>query len=174
MEENFTVTRPQDFVPYMTFLKFLCTNVPANNVIVERVWKTMDEIACCMLEDFKRPETYWEDARRYSGYIYNRISPTRELEKGPWENPLATHYKGFRDSNLKHLSIPFFKDVLALYRRIRGKDSIMVIKRIEKYFVVSEKTIFMASGFINQILDNGLLLTRFRSTNSEHTIIWKI
>ena len=75
-----------------------------------------------MLEDSKRPETYWEESRKHAGYIYNRIPPTRKPGKGPWKSPQAACYKRCRGSNLKHLSILFGIDVLAFVPKDKREE----------------------------------------------------
>jgi len=134
---------------------FTCTNTPENNAIIERVWRTVDEMACCMLEDSKKPEPYWEEARKHSGYIYNRIPPTRKPEIGPWENPQAAYYRGCRDAKS---SISLFHLVLMcwpLYLRTNEKESIMVIKLKNVCFVDLKKNTYMDFAYTNLILMNG-------------------
>ena len=69
---------------------FTCTNTPENNQFIERVWGTLADMTTCMLEDSQRPEAYWEEARKHSQYIYNRVPATRKPEVGPWLSPQTT------------------------------------------------------------------------------------
>ena len=91
---------------------FTCTNTPENNQFIERVWGTLADMSSCMQEDSKRPEPYWEEARKLSQYIYNRVPATRKPDVGPWSSPPKIYCEMSRDTRLKHLTIPFVMDVM--------------------------------------------------------------
>jgi hypothetical protein len=94
--------------------KFTCYNTPENNAIIERVWRTIAEMAIAMLADSDLPEPFWEEARKLAVYIYNRIPPTREPEDNSiWQSPNDAFYQLPTHSSLKHLTIPFGSKVIA-------------------------------------------------------------
>ena len=47
---------------------FTSYNTPEQNAIMDRVWRTLGELATCMLLDAGLPETYWQEARQYAVY----------------------------------------------------------------------------------------------------------
>ena len=63
-------------------------------------------MATCMLIDADLPETYWEEARRYAVFIYNRLPPSRKPNVGPWEAPMELLYKTSATQLYKHFK-PF-------------------------------------------------------------------
>ena len=81
---------------------FTSYNTPEQNAVIERVWRTLGEMATCMLLDADLPETYWEEARRYSVFIYNRLPPSRKPKVGPWEAPMERLYKSSATPIYKH------------------------------------------------------------------------
>ena len=81
---------------------FTSYNTPEQNAVIERVWRTLGEMATCMLLDADLPETYWEEARRYSVFIYNRLPPSRKPKVGPWEAPMELLYKSSATPIYKH------------------------------------------------------------------------
>jgi hypothetical protein len=94
--------------------QFTCYNTPENNSIMERVWRTIAEMAIAMLVDSGLPETFWEEARRHAVYIYNRVPPVREpTDNSAWMCPNERYYGTSRTSSLKHLTIPFGAKVVA-------------------------------------------------------------
>ena len=41
---------------------FTSYNTPEQNALMERVWRTLGEMATCMLLEAELPETFWEEA----------------------------------------------------------------------------------------------------------------
>lgn len=54
-----------------------CSYSPETNSKIERVWRTIHDMATAMLLQMKLPEQYWELAQRHACLIYNNIPPTR-------------------------------------------------------------------------------------------------
>ena len=54
------------------------------NGTAERAWKTLFEMARCMLFKYNLPKTLWTYAVRYAAYVRNRCY-SRQLEKTPFE-----------------------------------------------------------------------------------------
>ena len=50
-----------------------CAYSPENNGLIERTWRTISEGSIALLLTANLTEPYWEEARRISGYIRNRI-----------------------------------------------------------------------------------------------------
>jgi hypothetical protein len=61
---------------------FTSANTPEQNALIERVWRTLGEMATCMLTEAKLSEVFWEEARRYAVFIYNRLPPARKPPAG--------------------------------------------------------------------------------------------
>ena len=53
----------QQYTPY---------NTPELNAIIERVWRTLMEMATAMLLSSDLPDSYWEYAILWAAYVYNR------------------------------------------------------------------------------------------------------
>ena len=85
---------------------FTSYNTPEQNALMERVWRTLGEMATCMLLDAELPETFWEEARRYATFIYNRLPPARKPKVGPWQSPQELTFKVSSTPMLTHLK-PF-------------------------------------------------------------------
>jgi len=54
-----------------------CSYSPETNSKIERVWRTIHDMATALLLQKKLPEQYWELAQQYACLIYNNIPPTR-------------------------------------------------------------------------------------------------
>ena len=54
-----------------------CSYSPETNSKIERVWRTIHDMATALLLQKKLHEQYWELAQRYACVIYNNIPPTR-------------------------------------------------------------------------------------------------
>ena len=99
---------------YNVTQQFTCYNTPENNSIMERIWRTLAEMAIAMLVDSGLPETFWEEARKHAVFIYNRVPPVREpTDDSPWMSPQERYYGTARNASLKHLTIPFGAKVIA-------------------------------------------------------------
>ena len=46
---------------------------------MERIWKTIAEMAIAMLVDSGLPKNFWEEARKHAVYIYNIVPSVHEL-----------------------------------------------------------------------------------------------
>jgi hypothetical protein len=55
-----------------------CPHTPEQNMIIERVWRTIGESAIAMLLTANLSETYWEEARKTACYVYNRSPGAHE------------------------------------------------------------------------------------------------
>jgi hypothetical protein len=53
---------------------------PQHNAIVEKWFLTNGELSRCQLSQFNMEEEFWEDARRHSTWLYNRVPPTRVIQ----------------------------------------------------------------------------------------------
>ena len=96
-----------------------------NNAIIDRIWRTIAEMAIAMLADSGLPEPFWEEARRLADYIYNRIPPTREpTDKSLWQFSNDAFYQLPTHSSLKHLTILFGSKVIAFIDKVKrlGKN----------------------------------------------------
>ena len=79
-----------------------CPYTPEQNMVIERVWRTIGESAIAMLLTASLSEPYWEEARSTACYIYNR-SPGAHIDlhpKSPFEqyydmSPHVLHFKIF-------------------------------------------------------------------------------
>jgi len=83
-------------------LKTTCPHTPEQNMVIERVWRTIGESAIAMMLTSNMSETYWEEARKTACYVYNR-SPGAHDETSsisPYEQyygiqPQVSHLKIF-------------------------------------------------------------------------------
>ena len=63
-----------------------CSYTPETQAIIERLWRTITELASTMLSVARLPEPYWEEATKYSAFIYNNIPASKSLDgKSPTE-----------------------------------------------------------------------------------------
>ena len=79
-----------------------CPHTPEQNMIIERVWRTIGESAIAMMLTASLSEMYWEEARKTACYMYNRSPSTYEvnLTTSPYESyfgtvPSVSHLKIF-------------------------------------------------------------------------------
>ena len=75
-----------------------CPYIYEHHGKIERIWRTIDDMARCMLIERKLDEEWWEAARDTAAYIYNRVV------NGHNDVPPFTQLYGTRDS-LSHLRI---------------------------------------------------------------------
>ena len=68
-----------------------CPHTPEQNMIIERVWRTIGESAIAMLLTADLSEPYWEEARKTACYLYNR-SPSAHTETNPL-SPYESYFK---------------------------------------------------------------------------------
>ena len=76
---------------------------PETQAVIERLWRTVTELATTMLLAAQLPEPYWEDATEYARLIYNRTirnTSTPGVRKSPEEmysmtKPTMKHYQPF-------------------------------------------------------------------------------
>ena len=59
-------------------LKTTCPHTPEQNMVIERVWRTIGESAIAMLLTAELSESYWEEARKTACYVYNRSPGAHE------------------------------------------------------------------------------------------------
>jgi len=59
-----------------------CPYTPQLNVVIKRIWSTITEAAIALLLTAELPETYWQEARKCAGHLYNR-RVCAHLEKYP-------------------------------------------------------------------------------------------
>ena len=78
-----------------------CPHTPEQNMIIERVWRSIGESAIAMLLTADLSESYWEEARKTACYLYNR-SPGAHSESNP-VSPYEQYY-GIRP-HLSHLRV---------------------------------------------------------------------
>ena len=57
-----------------------CPHIPEQNMVIERVWRTIGESAIAMLLTANLSEPYWEEARKTACYLYNR-EPSAHCER---------------------------------------------------------------------------------------------
>ena len=73
-----------------------CPHTPEQNMIIERVWRTIGESAIAMLLTADLSEPYWEETRKTACYLYNRSpgahTETRELF---WNKTSYEEFKSF-------------------------------------------------------------------------------
>ena len=86
-------------------LSTTCPYTLEHNMILERVWRTIDESAIAMLITSSLSEIYWQEARSTACYLYNR-SPGAHQEismLSPYEqyNGVAPHVLHFKISGSK-------------------------------------------------------------------------
>ena len=79
-----------------------CPHTPEQNMIIERVWRTIGESAIAMLLTADLSEPYWEEARKTACYLYNRApgAHTDQHPTSPYEQyygvvPHVQHLKVF-------------------------------------------------------------------------------
>jgi hypothetical protein len=78
-----------------------CLYTPEQNGVIERSWRTIGEAATAMLLTAGLSETYWEEARRCAGFIYNRLPRKgNDINKSPFEvffnkKPHINYFKVF-------------------------------------------------------------------------------
>jgi hypothetical protein len=79
-----------------------CPYTPEQNMIIERVWRTIGESSITMLLTANLSESYWEEARRTACYLYNRSPgahadnhPTSPYEQYYGVQPHVLHFKIF-------------------------------------------------------------------------------
>ena len=71
-------------------LKTTCPHTPEQNMVIERVWRTIGESAIAMLLTAELSESYWEEARKTACYVYNR-SPGAHDDVSP-VSPYQQYY----------------------------------------------------------------------------------
>ena len=71
-------------------LKTTCPHTPEQNMVIERVWRTIGESAIAMLLTAELSESYWEEARKTACYVYNR-SPGAHEDASP-VSPYQQYY----------------------------------------------------------------------------------
>ena len=71
-------------------LSTTCPHTPEQNMVIERVWRTIGESAIAMLLTANLSEIYWEEARKTACYLYNR-SPCAHEEMHP-DSPYQRFY----------------------------------------------------------------------------------
>ena len=83
-------------------LNTTCPHTPMQNMVIERVWRTIGESAVAMLLTAKLSESYWEEARKTACYLYNRMPSEHEEEitKSPFQQyygivPPVSHFRIF-------------------------------------------------------------------------------
>eukprot|EP01031_Cornospumella_fuschlensis_P026641 gene26641-32192_t len=69
--------------------------------IIERVWRTIHEMAATMLGSSKLHETFWEHAVLYAVHLYNDLPPTRAPPSGVYASP-NEKYTGVRPDLTKY------------------------------------------------------------------------
>ena len=79
-----------------------CPHTSEQNMIIERVWRTIGESAIAMMLTASLSEVYWEEARKTACYMYNRSPSTIEANftTSPYEMyfgvvPSVSHLKIF-------------------------------------------------------------------------------
>ena len=61
--------------------------------LIERVWGTIGTMARAVLADAKLPEMYWEEANRYTAFLYNHLPPHGKGADGrPRKSPQGLFY----------------------------------------------------------------------------------
>ena len=78
-----------------------CPHTPQQNMVIERVWRSIGESAIAMLLTADLSEPYWEEARKTACYLYNR-SPSAHTEFNPI-SPYEQYY-GIKP-HLRHLRV---------------------------------------------------------------------
>jgi hypothetical protein len=76
---------------------------PETQAVIERLWRTVTELATTMLIAAQLPEPYWEDATEYARLIYNRTirsTGSPDIRQSPEEmytssKPSMKHYQPF-------------------------------------------------------------------------------
>ena len=87
----------------------------ACTINTERVWRTIDDMARCILIESKLNEPWWQSARETAEYIYNRVVSASN------EPPPFTQFYGTRDS-LSHLRIFGSKCYVNIPLQLRTAD----------------------------------------------------
>ena len=79
-----------------------CPHTPEQNMIIERVWRTIGESAIAMMLTASLSEVYWEEARKTACYMYNRSPSSNDagFTTSPYESyygtvPSVSHLKIF-------------------------------------------------------------------------------
>ena len=79
-----------------------CPHTPEQNMVIERVWRTIGESAIAFLLTADRSESYWEEARKTVCYLYNRspsahtdVIPTSPYEQYYGRKPQVTNLRVF-------------------------------------------------------------------------------
>ena len=67
-----------------------CPHTPEQNMVIERVWRTIGESAIAMLLTASLSEIYWEEARNTACYLYNRV-PGAHIDVHP-KSPYEQYY----------------------------------------------------------------------------------
>ena len=64
-----------------------CPYTPQHNAVIERIWRTITEAAIAFLLTAILPETYWQEARKCAGHVYNRMvsAHPEKYPKSPFE-----------------------------------------------------------------------------------------
>jgi hypothetical protein len=84
---------------------------PETQSVIERLWRTVTELATTMLLAAKLPEPYWEDATEYARLIYNRTirsTGSPDIRQSPEEmytsaKPSMKHYQPFGCKAFLHI-----------------------------------------------------------------------
>jgi hypothetical protein len=79
-----------------------CPYKPEQNMVIERVWRTIGESAIALLLTASLPEVFWEEARSTACFLYNRSTgahsvthPTSPYEQYYGMQPHVLHFKVF-------------------------------------------------------------------------------
>ena len=106
---------------YNILQRYTTYNTPEYNAIIERFWRTLNEMATALLLSSGLPDTFWEDAMVWALFVYNRILPTRKptSENEPWVTPQEAFYKNGPPS-LKHLKKFGAKVIAFITKELRG------------------------------------------------------
>ena len=77
-----------------------CPYTPQHNAVIERIWRTITEAAIALLLTAELPETYWQEARKCAGHVYNRMvcAHPEKYPKSPFEElfgvkPHVAHFQ---------------------------------------------------------------------------------
>jgi hypothetical protein len=96
-----------------------CPHTPEQNMVIERVWRTIGESAIAMLLTASLSEIYWEEARNTACYIYNR-SPGAHLDQHAL-SPYEQYYK--MEPNVLHFKIFGSKCYPTVLNRPKGNHN---------------------------------------------------
>jgi len=144
-----------------------CPYTPQHNAVIERIWRTSTEAAIVLLLTAELPETYWQEARKCAGHVYNRIicAHPEKYPKSLFEDlfgvkPHVAHFQpwGCIAFSLIHIKPKNHTKIGDMCIFVGYSDRYHVVYRLysltTKDFIITSDATFVLISALNSLLIN--------------------